>query len=228
MVKLLSDNSKEYIYMLQRLLIALHRYRPIINDCFVVNVELGFSIFQNELIKRLDLSRLGLDPADKRVIMAMNKNSRMDAGELAKKLRMSVRDVKYRLRKISKTGIIRRHTAILTRPPTDYNVIFLADGQIASERMRDQADEARRYYISLDKSLPLINNFQYVAKLIFDYSLFGIGCFENERKVRDWGIGAQREIYGLDASAMHDARILSCVWKKGVRFDAEHLKPQTA
>lgn len=206
LLKIVMDSSDNYTYWEIRTILSLLPYRPVIKASQIVLIHSGYVHVPNSVIERQDLEQLGLDELDKRIIMLLNSNSRTGYREIAKRLKTDPETVRYRLKKILDTKIIRRFTALVTKPPTDYNVAFFANYRFAP-RLRQRYDDARRHYVEIDEKIKIVSSFQYLALMSGSYTLFGLGCFESEEQGIKEVVLAHKSIYKEDNLEMSYAKV---------------------
>jgi DNA-binding Lrp family transcriptional regulator len=210
-INVAADMADRYMNWSVRTATRLLPYIPRIMPSAVILPHTGFFRVRNELLEMVDLSYLGLDDVDKRILIVLNENSRSSFLEISKKTGVSVETVRYRINRIMKMGLVRRFTTILKKPPEDYyNIIFFGNYEM-SPGMRSRYTEAMKYYISLDGKLPLLNSFQYLALASGSHMLFGMGCFESEEAAIRDAVAAHKEIYMEDRPKIQYARIKNVI-----------------
>ncbi|MDE1865083.1 MAG: AsnC family transcriptional regulator [Candidatus Micrarchaeota archaeon] len=209
-VNVAADMADRYMNWSIRTMTRLLPYIPKMMPSAIILPHTGFFIVRNELLDKLDLSYLGIDEVDKKILLALNENSRMSFLEISKLVGANVETVRYRINKIMKRGVIRRFTTVLRRPPTEYNIAFFGNYEMAPG-IRERYTEAMKYYITVDERLPLVNTFQYLSLTTGSHSLFGMGCFDSEEAAIKDGVMAHKEIYREDRPRINFARITNVI-----------------
>jgi len=206
LINIVATSTEQYLTWGMKTVLQLVEYRPTIRSSFISLVHVGYIPVQNTVLENLDLSQLGLDDLDKKILLLLSENSRFTYHTMAKKLNENVETIRYRLRKILNTKIIKRFTVILNKPPTDYNMAFFLYHDLAPGIL-ERYKEAQDYYLEVDGKLPIINTFQYLALTSGSYLTFGIGCFDTEEDAIKKGIIAHRELYKEDSAKVYFAKI---------------------
>jgi DNA-binding Lrp family transcriptional regulator len=206
LIRTVSDSSDEYVKWSLKTINKFLPYRPVIKPSFEALTHTGFVPILNTTLKKLDLTRLGINAMDKKIIMLLNNNSRLSYMEMAKKLEVDVSTIGYRVKKLLKSELIRRFTITMKKQPTHYNVTFFVNYQLAPGVFK-RYEDAHNYYVNSDGKLPLVNKFSYLAFTSGSYLLFGIGCFDSEEKAIKETVIAHKEIYKEDNPEVYYARI---------------------
>ncbi|MDE1854855.1 MAG: AsnC family transcriptional regulator [Candidatus Micrarchaeota archaeon] len=208
MMRAASDD--DYAYWGFKTAYKLLNYNPTIEPSSVLLQQLGFVPMPNSVIEKLELSEPSLDELDRGVLMLLNENSRMSYREMAKRLKQKVETIRYRVKRLSKEGVIKRFTITLTKPPTDYNLFFFLNYDLSPGAF-DRYREAHRHYVDIDGKAPVINTFQYLSILSGSSLVFGLGCFDTEEKAIRESVLAHKEIYKGDNARVRFAKITDVV-----------------
>ena len=141
-------------------------------------------------------------------------------------MKVDIETVRYRMKKILKSKIINRFTIILEKPPSEYNIAFFMNFELAPGLMKRYA-QAYHHYVDVDEGLPVMNAFQYLALMSGSYLLFGIGCFDSEESAIKHAIMEHKEIYKEDNPEMSYARITrvvrGCIPVRSVDMQNEYV-----
>jgi DNA-binding Lrp family transcriptional regulator len=90
----------------------LSEYKPLLRFATANNNVFGFLPLRNELIRESVM----LSATEKRILALLNENSRMKLKDLASRTRSSPNRVLYVIRKLRRTGVIKRFSALTQRP----------------------------------------------------------------------------------------------------------------
>jgi DNA-binding Lrp family transcriptional regulator len=209
-INMATDSGRNYVNWSLRTALKLIPFIPKIMPSAVAMSHTGFFPIQNEMLARLDLSHLGLDKTDNRILIELNNNSRTSYAIIAKRLGVDVETVRYRMKRMMRHKIIKRFTAVARRPPNDYNIVFFANYELAPGIV-ERYDEAKDYYTGVDGKLPLFNSFQYLALLSGSHLLFRLGCFESEEAAIRQAVIEHKEIYKEDNPEVSYAKITKVI-----------------
>ncbi len=215
LIHVAADSGWRYTNWRLTTAMKLLKYKPTIKPSMIIMRHTGFTLLNNSLLEKIDMSRHNLDELDKKILMLLNENSRLSLAAMAKSLKEDVETIRYRLRKLSKSKIIRRFTIVLEKPPKNYQLAFFMNLELAPGIMK-RYRSAYEYYVENDKTegMPIVNNFQYLALLSGSYIFFGLACFENDEEAFKYAINEHRKLYMEDSPIMEYAKITSVV--KGI------------
>ncbi|MEM0094736.1 MAG: winged helix-turn-helix transcriptional regulator [Candidatus Micrarchaeaceae archaeon] len=206
LVEVESSEGSSYILWETALAYKLAEYRPSIHPSQIVMTHIGFIPISNDLLSTIDLSNQGISERDKKIILALNENSRSSYREIAKKTGINEDTVRYRMSKIMSSGIIQRLSAIVTKPPTEYNMAFFVTYRFAPGTEK-RAAHARKYYMEIDGKMPLINTFQILAPTSGSERFFVISCFDSKEEAMEKGIKMHKVIFKGDEPKIVHAKI---------------------
>lgn len=206
-----SDIGSRYLNWSVRTIAKLLPYRPKFMPSTIIMSHTGFFKLRKELLDTQDLSYMGLDALDKRILMVLNENSRMSYLDIAKAVKANVETVRYRMNNILRQGIIRRFTTMLKNPPLEYNAAFFINSETLANGVRGRYTNAMKYYINVDEKMPLINSFQYIGLMSGSHTVFGVGCFDSEEAAIKKVVMAHREIYKEDNPKIEYAKIKNVI-----------------
>jgi DNA-binding Lrp family transcriptional regulator len=185
---------------------ALLKFRPSIASSTIAMVHFGFTPIENGLIGSVNIDKIGIDSLDRDILLLLNQNARLSYSTIAKSLKQEVETVRYRIRGLKKKNLISKFTIVLERPPTEYNIAFYINYELAPG-LPERYKEAYDYYLNFDSRLPVINTYQYLALTTGSFLLYGIGCFESEEKAIKDMVMAHRQIYMEDNPKISYAKI---------------------
>ncbi len=209
-MRIISESDEDYAHFAMKLSRQLLAYKPTIKPSNIILPHFGFMPISNDIIERLDLSDAGLDKLDKGIIMLLNENSRISLASMAKRLNCSMETIRYRFRKLQKSGLIRRFTIVMRKPKMSYGIAFFINFEFGSGAMSTHK-EAYDFHLNVDEKLPLQNKFQYLATLSGSDMIFGMGQFESKQDALKDAIVAHKDIYQENNPSIPFARITEVI-----------------
>lgn len=209
-VKVIIDQTSEHNKWRYAWISRLLEYMPTIRASMINFVVTGFTPLTKEVLERIDLAKLNLDAADRQILILLNENSRISYNEISKKTKLDIGTVRYRLGKISKSGMIKRYTAYITRPPKIYSTAYFLNYRL-NPGIFERAAKVFRHYAEVDGNLKFMNVYQYEAALIGCHGSFGICCTEDEEQAVHEIVDQHREIYKGDDLNVEMARITNVI-----------------
>ncbi len=205
-ISVTSTSAEEYMGWGVRTTTRLLDYMPEFFPSMVGLKHTGFTPVSNEMLRRLSGQRAEFDDLDTRILVLLNSDSRQGYKEMARKLGENMETVRYRVRRLSGRGAIRRFTAMARKPPTNYNTLFFVNFRF-SPRLMERVAEAQRYYLSGEEGVRIVNRFQLLALTSGSDILFGFGCFENEEQAIRDVVLFHKEVYKDDNPVINFAMI---------------------
>ncbi len=201
-----SDSGYKYMQWETALALKLAPYNPVIRPSQIIMTHVGFMPLSDKALQDIDLSKLGLDSIDKAILLLLNKNSRTGYSEISRKLNITEDKVRYRFRRITKSGVIKSFTIVMTKLSTYYNLAMFVNYRFAlGTELR--ARKAREHYMSIDGDMPLINKFQFLAPSSGSYRFFILGCFESKNDSFINGVIKHKEVFKGDSPSISYAKI---------------------
>lgn len=188
----LTRDPIEYSQLELAFQIALIDYGAEVKSAEVTKMRFGFVPLLNPII-----GLASIDETYKKVLSALNENSRAQLNELAKELHINENMLNYYTKHMFQEGIIKRFTAIATYP--FYNASFAAfmNYQIRSGVLSRIERERHELYFSEPDELPVINNVQNMWNIIGSAQAFLTGSFETSRQCNEF-VNKHIEIYKQD------------------------------
>ncbi|MDE1762354.1 MAG: winged helix-turn-helix transcriptional regulator [Candidatus Micrarchaeota archaeon] len=166
-------------------------------------LHFGFIPVDSQLIEELNGI---LDAKDLDLLKALNANSRLSYAELARRTGMNEDTIRYRLFTLKKSGIIKRFTIAIQKPPHQYILAFSEDFSYMRHHERD-ASLARNWMMDSDKSMPLLTTFQFVGSLTGSYSNFIMALFGSRKEAMEKVIRRHKILYRGEELELKYARI---------------------
>ncbi len=150
----LAKSMQEYLRWETTYNSVLAKYGVYTRESVVNVMHLGFLPLSQEAI---DDSKI--DDNFKNMLKLLNENSRMSIRDLSKEMGLSEALTRYYFRELGKTKVIKRFTAIATKPYFKYNIIFFVNYTIKTG-VAKRVDKERRtmYWKPLDE-FPVMSEF---------------------------------------------------------------------
>lgn len=196
----LAKDSKEYFKWEVGLWTKLAKFGLESHSSEVIVARLGFIPINNESI-----ADCKIDDIYKKIILNLNQNSRMTMRELSTKIGMSEELAKYHVKKLSSQGIIKRYTAVATKPPLKYSLVYFAN-YIVKEGVESRVENERRvmYWKTLQE-FPVISEFQFMWSMTGGDSSFTWACYDNYEEGVKHSITTHKSIYKVDSPDIKSA-----------------------
>jgi DNA-binding Lrp family transcriptional regulator len=206
-----SDSSSEYMYWAVGIYLKLAKFKPTIQSSIVRGSIIGFMPLPTDLLRKLDLGKVALDPLDRKILALLNDDSRMTYKDIADELGEEVTTIRYRIRRIDRSGIIRKYTLILKRPPPRYNIIYNYKEDLSAKAI-EAYKRTLNHYLETDGHLSLTNSFVYVASAVGTSDIVGIGSFGDFATANEKVVDAHLEIHDGSEVDIHYSRILDVIY----------------
>lgn len=203
-------SGNDYMQWETRLAVRLARYGAEVRPSQLVTEHTGFIPLLSSSLEKCDVRRFGIDDTDKKLLMLLNENSRTGYSEMARLTGVGEDKVRYRFEKICKSGVIRRFTTIMTKPPKEYNSFAMVNYSF-SPGIDRRMKAAREYILNSDEELSVENTFQIVAPVSGSYRSFMLVCFDNVEGIDEFR-RTYSEIFNNDTP-----RIISATVRKVIR-----------
>ncbi len=207
-IKTVADSNPDYFRWSIITFTKLLKYKPTLETSVVSTTGFGFIPMANPILEKIDFTRLGLDEVDKKILLLLNENSRRSGEDISRRLGENIKTVNYRLRKLHESGIIKRYTIVMRKPPPRHHVAYFFKFAMA-EGLFGRIKNAIDYYAAIDEKLPLTNTYLYSASLIGSYASFGIGSFPNQDKAANEVVMKTKELYAEDNPTIAYCKITS-------------------
>ncbi len=186
--------------------LALSKYGVSTSPSEVAILHLGFVPVSDTLILAS-----GLDETYKKILLELNSNSRIKISDLARRIDTSEDAVHYYMEKIEKEGIVKRFTAVATKPLINENIVYFADYTIHEDIERRVEAERKRMYWKLQNEFPILSEFQMMFSTSGSDMSFTWATYPNFKEGLKQSVGLHAEIYKRDAAVMRYARICNLV-----------------
>lgn len=210
LISVAATSSESYISWGMKTLNKLIKFKPEFEASHILTMHMGFMSLREEHINNIQLPNIKLDDLDKKILLLLNENSRMNYPAIAKKLKKDPELVRYRIKRFLRIKLIKRFTTLLAKPPPFYTMAFFMKLRFSPGFMH-RYQEAYNYYLNADRKLPIVNKFQFFALTSGTYFLFCLGCFESEEMAVKEAIIAHKSIYKEDNPSLPFAKVTDVV-----------------
>ncbi|MEM4065157.1 MAG: AsnC family transcriptional regulator [Candidatus Micrarchaeaceae archaeon] len=199
LVYAIAPTGKEYIKWETKLGESLSKYKAEIRPSQVAIFHIGFVPLLNSFISSIDFSKIMLDEIDKKIIMALNDNSRASINEIARLVGIKEDTARYRMLRIKKSGIIRRFTLAIQNINELSTLAYFVNYRFA-EGMEARGKVARHIYQTIDGKLPVINAYQLLAPTSGAYRFFAITTGYSKEEAMKNGVEMQEQVFSKDSA----------------------------
>lgn len=188
----------------------LSKYRPIFRPSEYTVAQFGFWPLNNSFVNEINKSTK-ISENDKKILLLLNQNSRMSISEISKAVGRGKGTVRYRLLKLKESGIIKRFTIAVQKPPQSYLIMHFSNYRFnvgINERMLVLR---KRYKEADSNGLPLLTTFQIVAPTSGSFRSFGFSLFYNEEDAIEMVPKMHKQIFAKDNIDIKYVRITKVV-----------------
>ena len=151
-----------------------------------------------------------VDEMDKKILMALARDSSRGISELSKELKISRTTLYYRIFVLQKEGLIKRFTISINKPPKDYMLAYAVNYRF-NKTSSERSVRMMEYYKKYDESLPMLTTFQLLAPMSGSFRFLGIGLFEDRSEAIKNAIEAHKNIFSREYVDIKHARITGLV-----------------
>lgn len=186
-----TTSAVEYIYWETLLIEKLSEYGAKVRASDIPYFSFGYVPFDSSL---LEGTKAKLDSEDKSILRLLSENSRMSYTDIAAKTGMKKGTLRYRVMNLKKSGMIKRFTIAVQKPPQQYLLAALENWSYTKEfehkAVRDRAD-----MMTSDEDVPLLNTFQASAPMSGSYGNFVLALFGSRKEAADRMVKKHKAIY---------------------------------
>ena len=207
-----ASNPVEYIIWETKMIEGLSDFVPVVRPSDLAYLSFGFVPFNDSFVEDIG-KEIKIDEGEKRILRALNHNSRIGYRELAGLTGISEDAVRYKVFGLKKKGIIKRFTIAVQKPQNEYILAFF-ESWIYNKQFDDRAAIDREGMMNADTELPLLTTFQFSAPLTGSFGNFTIGLFKDRREAMESAIRKHKTIYQKDKVEIKHARIVKVL--KGI------------
>lgn len=190
----LAEAPRAYYMWEISLMISLAKYGVSINSSEVTLPHIGFVPLNDELIKNSQI-----DEVYKKLILELNKNSRMTIRELGKKVGLKENITRYYLRKLEEEKAIKRFTAVVTRPPYKYNILYFTNYRVKEGVEKRVENERKMMYWKKHEEFPIINEFQLMFSMCGSENSLNWAIYGDLKKGLAESVELHKKIYSADS-----------------------------
>ena len=208
-----ASNPIDYIVWETHLAEMLSPYTPNMKPSDISFLNFGYIPLNDNFVYDIR-KEMKIDSSDRELLRLLNKNSRMSYSELGRQLNINEDTVRYKVFKLKKSGIIKRFTIAVQKPPQRYILIFFEFWNYITPNYEERAMQDRAVLINADKELPLLDTFQLSAPLTGSYGNFILGIFNDKVEALQRAVNKHKRIYEKDKIEIKHARITKVL--KGV------------
>ncbi|MEM0087240.1 MAG: winged helix-turn-helix transcriptional regulator [Candidatus Micrarchaeaceae archaeon] len=140
----LAKDPVEYSQLEVALQAALIGYGAEVHSAEVTLMRFGFVPISNAMLA----ASSGVDDTEKRLLMALNENSRRELADIARSVSIAPEMVRYYMGRLEKAGIIRRYTAIITREAPQSGIAAFISYHVTNGILDRIAIERRHLYFA--------------------------------------------------------------------------------
>ena len=156
----------------------------------------------------IEESKADIDNNDRLLLKLLNENSRLSFSELARRMKSSESTIRYKLFTLVRSGIIKRFTIAVQKPPQSYTIGFFENWTSYTEKFEAKAALERKVTMDIDEQIPLLNAFQMTIPLSGSFGNFTIGLFDTEKTALENTIKKRKYIYKNEGYEEKHAQIL--------------------
>ncbi len=201
-----ASNPVEYILWETKMIEGLSDFVPVVRPSDLAYLSFGFVPLNDSFVE--DIGReIKVDEGEKRILRALNHNSRISYRELANLTGISEDTVRYKVFGLKKKGIIKRFTIAVQRPQSEYILAFF-ERWTYNKQFDTRAALDREGMMNADAELPLLTTFQFSAPLTGSFGNFAIGVFGDRKEAMQKAIRMHKKIYQKDNVEIKYARII--------------------
>ncbi|MEM0075876.1 MAG: winged helix-turn-helix transcriptional regulator [Conexivisphaerales archaeon] len=197
-----SKNPIEYSQLEVALQASLIDYGAEVHSAEVTLMRFGFVPISNALLATAD----GIADDIKKLLMALNENSRQELSSLSKATGMSVGMTKYYMAKLEKAGIIKRYTAVITNKAFKTAIAAFVSYHVTSGIEERIAMERRNLYFAEPKEPYAANSLLEMWSISGAAQAFILAGFNSEKDANAM-INKHNSIYAKDKPSVATALI---------------------
>jgi DNA-binding Lrp family transcriptional regulator len=214
-----AKNSVEYSQWEAALDLSFGKYGISVAQSEVNAPHLGFVPIDETAIEASSI-----DPIYKKMISVLNKNSRISIRDLSKQMDSSEALTRYYFRELSKTKLVKRYTAVLTKSPLKYDILYFANYIVKSGIEKRIDNERRTMYWKPVQEFPVISEFQIMWGISGADRSFTWASYNNYEEGLEKSVKAHLSAYRIDEAKVIKATVENVV--KG-HIPIRNLDPKT-
>ena len=182
-------------------------YRVNIYPSELMHTNFGYFPMTRAIINRFTT---GIDDDDRKLLALLAEDSRKSISELARELRVSRTTLYYRLFTMQKSGLIKRFTISVNKPPMGYILAYAVNYRF-NKTSSTRSVRMMEYYKSYDSQLPIMSAFQLLAPMSGSFRFLGIGLFKDRADAIRNAITAHKKVFSQEHPDIKHARVTDIV-----------------
>ncbi len=199
----LAKDSSAYMNMEVGLGVLLSKYGVRIRSSQAVLPHLGFVPVSNETIMEANL-----EESTKRILVALNEESRMPIRDLSKRIGLKEDITRYQLGRINNQRLIKAYTAVMRKPVLKNNIVFFANYATINEGILKRIERERKaMYLKPETEVPVQNEFQMMISSTGADFAFIWASYNDIKEGMKASVETHRKIYSVDNPKMSSAVI---------------------
>ena len=202
-----TTSAVEYIYWETLLIEKLSEYGAKVRASDIPYFSFGYVPFDSNLFEG---ARADLDAEDKVILKLLSENSRLSYTEIAARTGMKKSTLRYRIMNMKKSGLIKRFTVAVQKPPQQYLLAALENWSYTKE-FEGKAVRDRLDMMNADKDFPLLNTFQTSAPMSGSYGNFVLALFGSKREATDRMVKRHKTIYKGESYEVKYAQVTGTI-----------------
>ncbi len=184
----------------------LSEYRPLLRPSECTVAQFGFWPLDGGFVDDISAS-VKVNELDKRMLRLLNENSRMSISDLAKATGSGKGTVRYRLLRLKRSGIIKRFTIAVQKPPQEYAIMHFSNYRF-NIGINDRMLRIRKLYMNADDGgIPTLTTFQNISPISGSFRSFGFELFYNEEDAIETIPETHKRVFAKDNIDIHYIRV---------------------
>jgi DNA-binding Lrp family transcriptional regulator len=192
----------EYSQIEIGLQMLLEEYGAGVRSNEVTLMRHGFVPLDNCLLGKSDV-----DETDKKILLALNDDSHAKLRDISRSAGITKDVIHYRLAKIEQSHIIKRYTAIVTKPNTKFSVAYFANYSVR-QNLQMRINKERHDIIFANDENSDINDFQIMFATTGSAQTFNLATYVNKKYGMAHSLLAHNRIYATDKVEVNSAEVV--------------------
>lgn len=205
---IVTKTAIEYSQTEVALQLLLQEYGARIRSSAVTLMLHGFIPLSNSLMRES-----AIPEPYKKLLLSLNANSRSKLSEIGKETEINEDAVRHYLTKMESELIIRRYTAIVTKPNTRA-IIAYSSSYSVRENVQERIARERRNIIFANDERSNVNDFQMMFSTVGSAQAFNLATYVSKKYGLEHSIEAHNRIYAVDKPEVGKAFVVKVL--KGV------------
>ncbi len=190
-----SNSAVDYIAWETHIAEALVDYGAEILPSEYVTSHFGYMPLNENFIDTV-VGAYRIDKKDRAILKLLNSNSRLGYRDISRQTGIPEDTVRYRLFLLKKSGVIKRFTIAVQRPPEDsVGMAYFINYVFSKDTTSRSFPAAKKHFLDSDRSEPVLNSFQLIAPISGRYRSFGITLFPSMEEAMKNTVDMQKKIF---------------------------------